>query len=220
MSSKFYNMKAQILFQGSILEEVIAIKNLWEKNNETILDVYFHSSKQNRIIDAAYIKSLEDLNTGTVYENISDFINEFNPTSETVIASDNEATSAESDLNPLKDIKNDLIILSFLSRLSPDSSDVKIREIINFIETQKPETKPLDEQYIKIFLNNLNADEKSFFESLENLDNKNVEEATEFLKECIKVTAIDGMISYIEKKYLAEIFQTFRNHCINPDVEF
>lgn len=220
----FYNMRAEILFQGTILEETLAVKNVWEKDTGTILDVYFYRSKTSRIIDAAYIKSLKDLNTDKHYANVEEFIEDFKREHLKRLIEAEELDKTEKKPKPdfkyLKDFEDDLILLGFLSRLNEGFGNIKVKVIADYIRRYKPQAYSLSEQYMSAYLNTLDLSEDSFFEALDNMSKHPTSNAVDILKDGIKLCASDGTISYLEKMYLAEILQNLKDHGIEPNVEF
>ena len=120
----------------------------------------------------------------------------------------------------LEKIKDNLIILTFIAKCTADFNQVKLASIRKYINKKLPHTKTLSEQYLNNYMDVLKPDETSFFKAVDNLKSKTPEEVEEVIKEALKISAADGILSYQERYYIAEIVQALREYGIEPDIDF
>lgn len=213
----FYNMLAHIVYQNKLIEENVAVKNVWQKDNITFFDLYFYRTKKSQVIDGVYIHDLFDLTTEKFFRTAAVFLEDFY-----TVPSHDVPEEHCSDINfrHMEEIRDDLIILTFIAKCNLNFTNIKAKEIHNFINIHKPKACALSEQYISSYLKSLNPNEDDFYKSLDNLKTKTTEEATDIMQEAVKISISDGAIHYQEKIYLAEILQTLREYGLEPDVRF
>lgn len=219
----FYNMLVHIVFKNRVAEENVAVKNAWEKNGTLFFDLYFYRAKKGKLIDAALVRDLYDLNTEKYYYSAQNFYQEFLQSRELAAEQSEKKPKANPivvDVKQLESIKDDLIILTFMSKCNSSFTEIKIKTIRNYITRLRPETETLSEQYINAYLKDLNPDEDDFYLSLINIKSKTPEAATNLAKEAFKVSASDGAIMYNERIYLAELLQALREYGLEPDIGF
>ncbi len=219
----FYNMLVHIVFKNRVSEENVAVKNAWEKNGTLFFDLYFYRAKKGKLIDAALVRDLYDLNTEKYYYSAQNFYQEFLQSREIAAAQADKKPKANPivvDVKQLESIKDDLIILTFMAKCNSSFTEIKIKTIRNYITRLRPETKTLSEQYINAYLKDLNPDEDDFYLSLINIKTKTPEEATALATEAFKVSASDGAVMYNERIYLAELLQALREYGLEPDIGF
>lgn len=214
----FYNMLAHIVYQNKLIEENVAVKNVWKKDNITFFDLYFYRNKKSQVIDGVYIHDLFDLTTEKFYRNSALFLEDFyaEPQNNEV----EEEPCSDINFRHMEEIRDDLIILTFMAKCNLNFTTIKTKEIHDFINIHKPKACALSEQYISSYLKSLNPNEDDFYKALDNLKTKTPEEATDIMQEAVKISVSDGAIHYQEKLYLAEILQTLRNYGLEPDVGF
>lgn len=219
----FYNMLVHIVFKNRVSEENVAVKNAWEKNGTLFFDLYFYRAKKGKLIDAALVRDLYDLNTEKYYYSAQNFYQEFLQSRELAAEQSEKKPKANPivvDVKQLESIKDDLIILTFMAKCNSSFTEIKIKTIRNYITRLRPETETLSEQYINAYLKDLNPDEDDFYLSLINIKSKTPEAATNLAKEAFKVSASDGAIMYNERIYLAELLQALREYGLEPDIGF
>lgn len=219
----FYNMLVHIVFKNRVSEENVAVKNAWEKNGTLFFDLYFYRAQKGKLIDAALVRDLYDLNTEKYYYSAQNFYQEFLQSREIAAAQADKKPKANPivvDVKQLESIKDDLIILTFMAKCNSSFTEIKIKTIRNYITRLRPETKTLSEQYINAYLKDLNPDEDDFYLSLINIKTKTPEEATALATEAFKVSASDGAVMYNERIYLAELLQALREYGLEPDIGF
>lgn len=219
----FYNMLVHIVFKNRVSEENVAVKNAWEKNGTLFFDLYFYRAKKGKLIDAALVRDLYDLNTEKYYYSAQNFYQEFLQSREIAAAHADKKPKANPivvDVKQLESIKDDLIILTFMAKCNSSFTEIKIKTIRNYITRLRPETKTLSEQYINAYLKDLNPDEDDFYLSLINIKTKTPEEATALATEAFKVSASDGAVMYNERIYLAELLQALREYGLEPEIGF
>ena len=76
-SLDFYNMLVHIVFKNRVSEENVAVKNAWEKNGTLFFDLYFYRAKKGKLLDAALVRDLYDLNTEKYYYSAQNFYQDF-----------------------------------------------------------------------------------------------------------------------------------------------
>lgn len=215
----FYNMLAHIVYKNRMVEENVAVKNLWKKEDTVFLDLYFYRAKKSQVIDGAFIHDIYDLTTEKYYKNADEFIADFMQERELGDAvKEEKPESLNINIRHLEDIKDDLIILTFMAKCNANFTDIKTKTIKGFINKLKPQSAALSEQYISTYLKGLCPNEDDFFEALGNLKSKTPEEAEAIAAEAVKISASDGAIHYNERIYLAELLQTLREHGLEFDV--
>lgn len=215
----FYNMLAHIVYKNRMVEENVAVKNLWKKEDTVFLDLYFYRAKKSQVIDGAFIHDIYDLTTEKYYKNADEFIADFMQERELGDAvKEEKPESLNINIRHLEDIKDDLIILTFMAKCNANFTDIKTKTIKSFINKLKPQSAALSEQYISTYLKGLCPNEDDFFEALGNLKSKTPEEAEAIAVEAVKISASDGAIHYNERIYLAELLQTLREHGLEFDV--
>ena len=196
----FYNMLVHIVFKNRVSEENVAVKNAWEKNGTLFFDFYFYRAKKGKLIDAALVRDLYDLNTEKYYYSAQNFYQEFLQSREIAAAQADKKPKANPivvDVKQLESIKDDLIILTFMAKCNSSFTEIKIKTIRNYITRLRPETKTLSEQYINAYLKD-----------------------TALAAEAFKVSASDGAVMYNERIYLAELLQALREYGLEPDIGF
>lgn len=215
----FYNMLAHIVYKNRMVEENVAVKNVWEKDNTVFLDLYFYRAKKSQVIDGAFIHDMYDLTSERYYKTAADFIDDF--FSERQLEQQRQESKTESisiDLRHLEDIKDELVILIFIAKCNNNFTEIKVKTLKSFINKLKPLSATLSEQYISTYLKSLTPSEDDFYQALDNLKIKSPEEASAVAVEAVRISASDGAIHYNERIYLAEILQTLREHGLEPDV--
>ena len=222
-SLDFYNMLVHIVFKNRVSEENVAVKNAWEKNGTLFFDLYFYRAKKGKLLDAALVRDLYDLNTEKYYYSAQNFYQDFLQ-SRRLAAEQAEEIKKPSpvviDVKQLEAVRDDLIILIFLAKCNANFTDIKTRAIREYVTRVRPQSQALSEQYVNSYLKSLNPDEEDFYRSLNNLKAKTPEEAAALAVDAFKVSAADGAVLYNERLYLAGLLQTLREYGLEPDVGF
>ena len=120
-SLDFYNMLVHIVFKNRVSEENVAVKNAWEKNGTLFFDLYFYRAGKGKMIDAALVRDLFDLNTEKYYYSAHNFYQDFLQSRH--LAAEQYANGDKQhpvviDVKQLEAIRDDLIILIFLIKIS------------------------------------------------------------------------------------------------------
>lgn len=219
----YYNMLVHIVFKNRISEENVAVKNVWDRNGTLLFDLYFYRAKKGKMIDSALIRDMFDLNTERFYVSAKEFYQDYLHTQEKaaeVIEEQKKPEPIVIDIKQLEDIRDDLIILTFMAKCNANFTEIKTKAIREYITRLKPLSAALSEQYVSTYLKGLNPDEDDFFGALENLKAKTPEEASSLAADAFKVSASDGAVLYNERIYLAELLQALREYGLEPDVGF
>lgn len=214
---KFYNLLVHLSYQNKIIEENLAVKNVWKRDGNTLFNLYFYRTKKSIVIDGALIRDIFDLNTEKFYKNINDFLKDY-------FYVDKESINNENYNQPLKDnrllkkIGVDITILIFFAKKYAEFGAVKLQVIRKYIEACEPRTKNLSSQYMDSYLKSINPSVEDFYHALNMLESKTPEEATKLANESIKICLSDGQIHYSEKIYLAEMLQILREKGLEPNI--
>ena len=233
-SSTFSRLKANLLFKNTLREEDIAIRNVWKKGSNYYFDVLFYATRQTRVLDISYFHDIYDTETRHYYKDMQLFIKDFEAhkseqdTSRALSTPDEPAQQnrnwnedkAASHYQYLNEIRNEAIILKFFAKLNPNLADVKQRVIIDYIKDAQPATANFSRQYIEAFVETLPYGNDDFYDSLDKLEHTNEEHIEHLVYEAAKISAADGAIHYEEKRFLAELLQSLREHGLEPDIEF
>lgn len=214
LNSFFYNVQADIFLDGRLQNRNIAIRNIWEKEDNLFLDIYLYDEQKSLIVDAVFIKKIINLNNNKVYLSREDFLRDFEGYKETKKEDPIELRNAKG-LKYLKQLGDDLIILSFIANHHIDLSEIKIFSIEDYITQIKPEARALSSNYIRNYIMELSPTEENFYEALENIKSKTPQEAINLFQECVKLCYSDGYLDYKERLYLAEIMQTLREYNVS-----
>lgn len=218
----FYNMLVHLTANGKVREENVAVKNIWQKDNLVFLDLYFYRTKRSQVIDSVYIRDFLDLSNEKFYASAELFIADYCNYLSCQGREDNNAENEkqEFDFKHLAPIKDNLIILTFMAKCTDKFNQIKNQAIRDYILRRLPQTRTLSDQYISSYLKSLTPDESDFLTAVNKLNAQTPEDVEDLLREALKISASDGIISYTERLYLAEIIQTLREYGIEPDIEF
>ena len=213
---RFYNMLIHLIKNNKLYEENVAIKNVWKKDNNIFLDIYFYRNQKSYIFDSVFVHDILDLSNERYYKRIEDFVEDF---AEAEDSSDTEKEELVSiDKKIFEPIDVDLIILSFMAGCSGNYVPIKQKIIFDYILEQIPQTKNLSSQYLETYIESLAPDEKSFYKALSNINYQNPDAVEYLCQEVLKVCLADGRLHYREKLYLAEILQFLREAGIKVDL--
>lgn len=214
---RFYNMIVHLVQNNRLFEENVAVKNVWQKDNNLFFDIYFYRNQKSYVFDAAFIHDLLDLTTEKYYGTLEAFVKDYQKeeTLEAPAVSENKFLIDKKIFEPLN---IDLVILTFMAQCGGNFSAIKEKIIYDYILDQIPETRSLSRQYINAYLTGIKPSVENFYKAINHLNTKNPDEASELVKESVKICLSDGQLHYIEKLYLAEIFQVLREQGVEPDV--
>lgn len=207
-TDKFYNMQINLIKNGRIYAEKVAIQNVWEKDSNVFLDIYFHRLKKSFVFDSVFVHDILDVNREKCYKDISKFVADFHAESSNSAAVSTAKPQKETGL--LVPIKNDIIILSFMAHAWGDRSQIKDKIIFEYIQKTIEAAQSLSEQYLRNHLGQFEPSCEEFYAALKNIKTKNPQQAELFLREVIKICLADGYLHYTERMYLADIIQTLR----------
>lgn len=216
----YYNLIVHIISNDRLVEENVALKNIWALDDSIMLDLYFYRSKTSKVLSNSYVHDIFDLTTEKYYARCAELLNDFN-THQQALTEDTELppeNAIKVDFKHLEEIKDDLILLIFVAKCIKYFSDMKKKTIQEYIKIRQPQVKNLSLQYIDAYLAEINPTEADFYKSLDNLNLKTPEEAEDLAREMVKICVSDGVLVYLEKIYIAEVLQTLREHGLEPDV--
>ena len=57
-TNKFYNIKINLIKNGHIYAENVAIRNVWEKESNIFFDIYFHRLNKSFVFDSVFIHDI------------------------------------------------------------------------------------------------------------------------------------------------------------------
>lgn len=209
-TDKFYNMQVNLIKNGRIYKEQVAIRNVWAKERSIFLDIYFHRLQKSFVFDSVFIHDISDLSRDKVYTDINQFFQDFKNITETV----SEATDVTQPKNSRKDIlspiKDDIMLLLFMAYLWKDKKDLKEKIIMDYIRGNFEPAASLSERYIKTYVSALHPNNNDFYKILPKLKSKRPQEAELLLREAVKICLADGYLHYTERMYLADLMQALR----------
>lgn len=216
-TNKFYNIKINLIKNGHIYAENVAIRNVWEKESNIFFDIYFHRLNKSFVFDSVFIHDIYDISRDKFYNDINTFINDFYAE----ISIKKEVTNLkkpQKESNILSSIENDLIILLFIANTWGKLDKIKNKIIYDYIYKNIVKAKNLSYQYIDRYITKLNIEIESFYKALKSLKAKTPKEAEYLLREAIKICRTDGHLHYYERMYLAEIVHSLRSYGLQiPD---
>lgn len=219
-SLAFYNLLVHIVNNDKLVEENVALKNIWGQEGNIMLSLYFYRSKTSQVIDASYIHDIFDLTSEKYYTRCKDLMDDY-------LAHQNKASTEKTvtkkevptlDFKHLGNIKDDLILLVFVAKCVDYFSDIKKKTIYEYVKARQPLIKNLSSQYIDTYLKALNPTVEEFYEALDNIKLKSPDQAEDLAREVVKICVSDGIMAYNEKVYIAEVLQSLRECGLDPDV--
>ncbi len=213
---RFYNMLIHLIKNNKLYEENVAIKNVWKKDNNIFLDIYFYRKQKSYIFDSVFVHDILDLTNERYYKRIEDFVEDFAKVEENSDTQKEEVITIDKKI--FEPIDVDLIILSFMAGCSGNYVPIKQKIIFDYILEQIPQTKNLSSQYLETYIESLAPDEKSFYKALSDINYQNPDAVENLCQEVLKVCLADGHLHYKEKLYLAEILQFLREAGIKVDL--
>lgn len=218
----FYNIDAHIKLNQRLKKENIAVRGIWQKGDNTYFKVYFYSTKETKALDAHFIYDLYDKNTEHYYKDIKQFVAEYQEimaSREKNIANAKKSVQIEQNFTTLQTILPEIIILMFFTLMRTEMIEVKLSVVKDFIKKHQPQAAHLSEQYIEAFIRAQTINVDAFYKSMEQLIYHDENILNDLLTDVVKISATDGAIHYIEKLYIAEIMQFYRDKNIRFSVE-
>ncbi len=209
VTDKFYNMQINLIRNGKLYAENVAIRNIWEKDRNIFLDIYFHRLQKSFIFDSSFIRGIFDVTREKHYTDIHKFVADFN--AEADVIEPQPVTIPKKETSCLTPINNDMIILSFMSKVWGNKSQIKDKIIIDYIQATIAAAQSLSETYLLSYISSFQPEETDFYTALTKIKAKQPKQAEFLLREAIKICLSDGCLHYAERMYLADIIQTLRN---------
>lgn len=219
----FFNLIANLLYNNTLHEEAIALKNVWKKGNNLYFNVYFYNSHQSRILDSSYFHDIYDLDTDRYYKDMEAFYFDFISVQrlhKEQSMQESKTERVENSYNYLESLYAEVTILAFFARINKSCQSIKNNVISDYIKRRQPKHVTISEQYIDAYVKSILPSKDSFYEALHNLKYKNIKDIEELVYEVVKISVSDGTIHYDEKIYLAELLQILRDEGIEPSIEF
>lgn len=213
---KFYNMLIHLVRNDKLYKENVAIKNVWRKEGNTFLDIYFYRKRKSYIFDSVFIHDILDLSNEKYYKNIDDFIADFQD--QNTVDEKNNSTANITDKKIFEKINTELIILSFMAKCCGNYTQIKEKIIFDYILKSIPRAKILSNQYLNAYIATLNPSEKDFYSAIDSMNYQNAKSIKKMCFDVLKVCLADGRMHYSEKKYLAELLQNMREAGIKIDL--
>lgn len=208
-TDKFYNMQVNLIKGGRIYAEKVAVRNVWEKEDNVFLDLYFHRLNKSIVFDSVFIRDIIDLNGDKYYNDIKAFIKDFNAARN--VAPSHSAKDEKKKNSIFGKIENDIVLLLFMARILGHKEALKDKIVCDYIMHTIESAKNLSEKYLNNYISSVNPTVDDFYKALKNIKSKNPQQAQALLKEIVKICLSDGYLHYAEKMYLADIIQMLRN---------
>ncbi len=206
---KFYNMQVNLIKNGKIYAERAAIRNVWQKDNNTFLDIYLYRLNKSYVFDSGFIHDITDNSREKYYKDVGKFVSDFYAICQTTSV---PTQSPNSDNAIFSSIKDDLIILRFLSEVLKNKKDIKDKIIREYIRSTVKSAQKLSDRYLDEYINSITPDSKEFYEAVSNLKSKMPKQAEELLRNGIKLCLSDGYLEYYERMYLADLIEALRSY--------
>lgn len=208
-NDKFYNMQVYLLKSGKLYAEDVAIRNIWEKDDGTFFDIYVHRLKKSFVFDAVFIREIIDLNNNVKYPSIEHFINDYKNSSDE-IKEDICPKPIKSENSILSRIRNDLILLVFMSDAWGKDGKIKDKIIYDYIVNELAAAKNFSKHFLANYVSKLQPESEDFYEALKSVKSKSPKQAERLLREIVKICRVDGQMHYKERMYLADVIYTLR----------
>ena len=161
---KFYNMLLHLIKNNKIYEENVAVKNVWEKDGNTFLDIYFYRRRKSYIFDSVFVHDIYDRTTEKYYKNIKDFAKDFMEQIGMAEKAPEQADVWEMvDQKIFEPIDVDLLLLAYMARAGQNYTPLKQHIILDYILDNVPQTRSLSQQYLNTYIESLKPDEKGFY---------------------------------------------------------
>lgn len=215
-ATKFYNMLVHLIKNNRLFEENVAIKNVWKKEGNTFLDIYFYRNQKSYVFDALFVHDILDLTNEKYYQNIDDFVIDFQQGNEP--EPEQEGPGLAVDKSIFQPIYIDLVIMNFIAGCCGNYNLVKKRIVFEYIKRQLPSTANLSRQYIEIYIDGLKPSEDEFYQALKDINSKKQDAVETLSRELMKLCLADGHLMYLEKMYLAELLQVLRDLGVRVDL--
>lgn len=209
-------MLVHLIKNNRLFEENVAIKNVWQKEGNTFLDIYFYRNQKSYVFDALFVHDILDLTNEKYYQNIDDFVADFRQESDP--EPEPEEPSLAVDKNIFQPIYVDLVIMSFIGGCGGNYNHVKKRIVFEYIKKQLPSTANLSRQYVETYIDSLKPREDEFYQALKDLNSKSQDAVETLSRELMKICLADGHLMYLEKMYLAELLQVLRDLGVRVDL--
>ena len=214
---KFYNMEVCLIKGGRLYAEDVAIRNIWEKDDDIFFDLYVHRLKKSFVFDAVFIKEITDLNNNVKYPSIESFVDVYKNSLNEPIDEPSKKQS-KTEKNILSNIHDDLILLIFMADAWGWEGIIKDKIIYDYILKEVAAAESFSKQYIVNYVSKIQPEREDFYNSLKNIKSKTPKQAERLLREIVKICRVDGQMHYNERMYLADIIQVLRDNGLKiPD---
>ncbi len=217
-ATKFYNMLVHLIKNNKLFEENVAIKNVWKKEGNTFLDIYFYRNRKSYVFDALFIHDILDLTNEKYYKDIESFVTDFQKNEDDVDVQEPVKTALNIDKKLFQPIYIDLVIICFLAACGHNFCSIKKKIVQNYIRKKLLSTSNLSRQYLDTYIESLKPTENDFYKALHELSSKHQDDVEDLSRELLKVCLSDGRLSYLEKMYLADILQVLREQGVRLDL--
>ena len=218
-TDKFYNIQVNLIKNGQIYKEHVAIRNMWSKGRSIFLDIYFYRLQKSFVFDSVFVHDIVDLSRDKVYTDINKFFQDFTHVSASDLPQDTIKPTKPSRKDILSPLKDDVMLLSFMAALWPDKQDIKERIIIDYIKHNLEQASSLSERYLKSYIVDIHSNNNDFYNILPKLKSKQPHQAELLLKEAVKICLSDGYLQYNERMYLADIMQALREYGLKIKID-
>ena len=217
-TDKFYNMRVNLIKNGKTYSEKAAVRNIWQKERSILVDIYIYRLQKAFVFDSVFIRDIWDLSRDVCYKDKRRFAADFAAATDIQkIPPAKNQTAAGDILTPVKD---DVILLLFMSKVWDDKNNIKQKIIFDYIRKTITAAGSLSERYLSTFLADLQPGDDDFYAALSRLKAKNPGQALRLLEEAVKVCLVDGYLHYNERMYLADFIQALRQEGVSipPDL--
>ena len=207
---KFYNMQVNLIKNGKIYNERAAIRNIWQKDNTTFLDIYIYRINRSYVFDSVFVHDITDNSREKYYKDIRKFVADFYATNVTTEQPEKNCNGNNDKI--FSSIEDDLIILRFMSEVWKDKKEIKDKIIIEYIRNTVRSSQKLSDIYLEKYIDKIHPDIRDFYEAISKLRAKSPQQAEYLLKEAAKLCLSDGYLEYHERMYLADLMEILRTY--------
>jgi hypothetical protein len=208
-TDRFYNMQVNLIKNGTIYTEKVAVLNVWEKDDTVFLSLFFHRLHKTYVFDSVFVRDIWDINREVGYVDMRQFAKAFQEETQKS-AEDSSAKEALRDKELLAPLKNDVIILLFMSQILGKPNPLQSKIICDYIKKNFAKAQNLSESYLTRYISRFKPAAEDFYAALQVMKSKQPRQAESLLHEAIKICLVDGYLHYLERVYLSDMIQTLR----------
>lgn len=208
-TDRFYNMRVNLIKNGALQTERVAILNVWQKDETIFLSMFSHRLHKTYVFESVFVHDIWDINREVGYVDMREFAKVFQEESQNDTGTP-PAVVALKDKELLAPLKNDLVILLFMSQVLGQPNPLQSKIICEYIKKNYAKAQSLSESYLTRYVSHFKPGADDFYAALQTMKSKQPHQAQSLLHEAIKICLVDGYLHYLERVYLSDMIQTLR----------